>query len=108
MRNWHQIYRRALDGADLDDIESTRFAAFTNTFMAWLEDLHSQQRHELGFAAESVDSLLETTGPYVRRLLETQAGSSWWRSDAAHLYSSEFVTAINAAMKSLEENAVGA
>ncbi|MCH7822420.1 MAG: hypothetical protein IIA07_10405 [Proteobacteria bacterium] len=100
------IYQRALDGAELDATESIRFAAFVNTFMAWLEDLHSQQGHELGFATESIDSLLETTGPYVRRLLETKAGSSWWYREAIHLYSSEFITAINAVMKSHREKSV--
>ncbi len=52
-----QTYRKALDGSDLDPIEAVRFGAFVNTFLAWLENMYFQQRHDLGFITENQDSI---------------------------------------------------
>ncbi|MGI9326305.1 MAG: hypothetical protein ACR2PZ_13870 [Pseudomonadales bacterium] len=85
------IYKKALEGIELNQVEAVQFGAFVNTFLAWLENMYFQHRHELGFASESLDSVEMTTGPYVHSLLNTDAGLNWWKSEGLHLYTADFV-----------------
>ena len=74
------IYQRALAGESLSAVEATRFTAFLSAFFAWLEDLHTQTLIELNFPGleeSGVEFLLETTAPYWKRLIETEAGRHW-------------------------------
>jgi hypothetical protein len=84
-------YKKALEGSELDPIEAVRFGAFVNIYFAWLENMHFQHRHDLGFITESIDSLEQISGPYIRSLLNTDAGLNWWKTEGLHLYTREFV-----------------
>jgi len=93
------IYHRATTGEPLDEVETTRFGAFANSFMAYSEALYHQHLMELGFSSEfDKDELIGIWGTYLRKLLKTDAGNSWWSTDAPHLYSPEFVAAVNRAL----------
>jgi len=90
------IYYRALAGEVLDDIEATRFTLFVNNYLIWAEDLYYQQEAQLGFAAigDSV-MLLNTIGPYIRKLLDTASGKLWWETDARHHFSPPFFEVVD-------------
>ncbi len=90
------IYYRALAGEVLDDIEATRFTLFVNNYLIWAEDLYYQQEAQLGFAAigDSV-MLLNTIGPYIRKLLDTASGKLWWETDAKHHFSPPFFEVVD-------------
>jgi hypothetical protein len=87
------IYKKALEGSELNQIEAVQFGAFVNTFLGWLEDVYFQQRHELGFVSENLDTE-SSTAPYVRSLLNTEAGLNWWNNEGAHLFTSEFIETV--------------
>jgi hypothetical protein len=95
------IYRRALAGELLDDDESVRFAAFVNTYFAWLEATYAQVAEELSVlnvlkeSRSDLEFALETSQPYMKRLLQTEAGREWWLTDAPHLYSPAFIAAVD-------------
>ena len=75
----------------LDRVESTRFTIFAKTYLVWAEDLFHQQEVELGFAmVGDTEDLLRTIGPYIRKLLDTQAGTHWWQTDAHYHFSPAF------------------
>ena len=97
-----QTYKKALEGLELDQIEAVRFGAFVNTFLAFLENLYFQQRHELGFVTESTGSVEQISGPYVRMLLNTDAGLDWWKTEGPHLYTREFVDTVESIRTSPE------
>ncbi|NKC01273.1 MAG: hypothetical protein GKR90_22630 [Pseudomonadales bacterium] len=85
------IYQKALDGAELDDVEATRFATFIKTYLVWAEDLFHQQEVQLGFAmVGDTEDLLRTIGPYIRKLMDTRAGKHWWKTDAQYHFSPAF------------------
>lgn len=89
------VYSKALEGAELSAVESVQFGAFVNTFLAWLENNYFQHRHDLGFASESTDSIEAIVGPYVRSLLNTEAGINWWKTEGVLLYTREFADTID-------------
>ena len=94
------IYRRATNGGSLDEDESTRFAAFVNTFCAYAEALFHQHVVELGYYAEfGAEELVDIWGPYLHKLLTTAAGNICWETDAPHLYTQSFITAVNQTIK---------
>ncbi len=97
-----QTYKKALEGLELDQIEAVRFGAFVNTFLAFLENLYFQQRHDLGFVTESTGSVEQISGPYVRMLLNTDAGLDWWKTEGPHLYTREFVDTVESIRTSPE------
>ena len=90
------IYYRALAGEVLGDIEATRFTLFVNSYLIWAEDLYYQQEAQLGFAAvgDSV-MVLNTIGPYMRKLLNTASGKLWWETDAQHHFSPPFFEVVD-------------
>jgi len=90
------IYARALNQEDLDEAEAVRFSAFVNTFFGWYEDVYFQTQtayfmEEFGGNAEH---FIDTIEPYANRLLSTKAGRDWWKADAQHQYSQEFVAVV--------------
>jgi hypothetical protein len=95
------IYQRALAGESLDPTETVRFQAFVNTFFAWLENFFSQTEAELGFVEveERGSDFIHLIHPYFRQLVETDAGRTWWETDAQSLYSIDFREAVNRALQ---------
>ena len=85
-----EVYKKALEGAELDPVEAVRFGACANTFLAWVETMYFQQRHDLGFSTESIDSVEQVIGPYLRMLLDTDAGLRWWQTEGTYLFTAEF------------------
>jgi len=95
------IYRRATNGELLDEDESTRFAAFLNSFCAYAEALFHQHVVELGYFTEFDEGeLIEIWGPYLCKLLNTEVGSFWWKTDAPHLFTQRFRSAVNQRLNS--------
>ncbi len=90
------IFQRAVSGDSLDEVESTRYAAFVNTFCAYAEALYHQHQVALGFSSEyGPGELLETWAPYFRKLFKAEAGNTWWATEAPQLYSRDFISAVN-------------
>ena len=92
------IYTRALAGEQLTPTEETRFTSFVNMFIATLENLAAQQSLELGYSALDSDSAVVLMAPYLKKLLETEAGTRWWREVAPALYVEEFRIQVNKAI----------
>lgn len=92
------IYTRALAGERLTPTEETRFTSFVNMFMATLENLTAQQSLELGYTVLDSDSAVVLMAPYLKKLLETEAGSRWWRETGPALYVEEFRSQVNKAI----------
>ena len=101
------IYNRGLAGESLDAVEETRFALFIKSYLVWAEDIFFQQQAHLGFAAiADTTMLLDTIGPYIRKLLSTDAARKWWQDDAAHHFTPPFFEVIDRVVlggESLEE-----
>lgn len=93
-----EIHARALAGEPLTAAEETRFTAFVNTYVATIENLAGQQTLALGYSELDSASALELLAPVVRELLDTEAGSRWWRDIAPSLYVEGFRTQLDAAM----------
>jgi len=92
------IYYRAMKPEDLNGVDSVRFASFLNAYFAWSEDMYCQAEARLGFGEYTkMDSMqiLEGEYGYWGRLLATNAGEIWWKDIAAHLFSPDFIKAIN-------------
>jgi hypothetical protein len=89
------IYKKALDGEELDGVEAIRYSSFVNSYLAWLEDMYVQQGQKLGFATENLSSLYDTSRPYVRKIMLHSSSRDWWESEGVHLYSTEFIEWIN-------------
>jgi hypothetical protein len=95
------IYHKALAGEALDTAESVRFAAFVNTYFAWLEATYAQAAEELSLlnvlkeTRSDLEFVMETSQPYMKRLLQTEAGREWWLTDAPHLYTPAFIAAVD-------------
>ena len=97
------IYRRGIGGESLDEVESTRFAAFVNSWFAYAEALYHQHQVALGFSSEFGETeLLEIWEPYSRKLLKAEAGKSWWATEAPQLFSPRFLAAVNQALINAE------
>jgi hypothetical protein len=93
-----EIHARALRGEPLDAAETTRFTAFVNTYVATIENLVAQQGLALGYSDLDSASALDLLAPVLRQLLETEAGATWWRDVAPHLYVEGFRTQLEEAM----------
>jgi len=92
------IYHRAMKSEDLNGVDSVRFASFLNAYFAWSEDMYCQAEAHLGFGEYTkMDSMqiLEGEYGYWGRLLATDVGEFWWKDVAAHLFSPDFIKAIN-------------
>jgi hypothetical protein len=92
------IYTRALAGEQLTPTEETRFTSFVNMFVATLENLSAQQSLELGYSGLDIDTAVNLMAPYLKKLLETQAGSRWWRKTGPALYVEDFRNQVNKAI----------
>lgn len=92
------IYTRALAGEQLTPTEETRFTSFVNMFVATLENLSAQQSLELGYSDLDTDTAVNLMAPYLKKLLETQAGSRWWRETGPALYVEDFRNQVNKAI----------
>ena len=89
------IYTKALDGEVLDKVETTRFATFIQMYLAWAEDVFYQQETELGFAAHlDTADFFNAIGPYIRELTSTQAGQTWWETEANRHFTPPFLEAL--------------
>lgn len=100
-RRWYLSIEEPQGGGSLDEDESTRFAAFVNSFCAYAEALYHQHLVALGYSTEfGPDELIAIWAPYFRKLLKTDAGNIWWETDAPHLYSQSFIAAVNQSLKS--------
>jgi hypothetical protein len=93
------IYTRALAGELLTPTEETRFTSFVNMFLANLENLTAQQNLKLGYSALDSESAVLLMAPYLRKLLETEAGARWWRETGPALYVEEFRNQVNKAIE---------
>ncbi len=85
------IYARALNGEELDQAEAVRFTAFITMYLDCFEDIYNQAILELGFEPLSDSDGFERelrglSGPYIRRLISTPAGTEWWERDAPHQF----------------------
>jgi hypothetical protein len=89
------IHRRCLAGEDLTPDEAHRFAWFVNSYLVFVEFAWRQQGLELGFVEENEESIIQLTGPHIRKLLGTNAGSEWWRSTGPELFFGDFVEKID-------------
>jgi hypothetical protein len=92
------IYTRALAGERLTPVESTRFVAFVNTYVATIENLVGQQSVALGYSELDATSALDLLAPVLRELLETEDGGHWWRVVAPNLYVDDFRRQVDAAV----------
>jgi hypothetical protein len=92
------IYTRALAGEPLTLTEETRFTSFINMYLAFLESLVGQQNLELGYSALDSESAVVLMAPYLKKLLETDSGSHWWREFGPALYLEDFRHLVNKAI----------
>jgi hypothetical protein len=90
------IYNRAMNGADLSETDSLRFAMFANTYLAYVEALYTQHLIGLGFAeAGEPEWVFDVVGPYLKKILTVPAARAWWVASAPDLFSPIFVSAIS-------------
>ena len=92
------IYTRALAGEQLTPTEETRFTSFVNMFVATVENLTAQQALDLGYSDLDPDSTVTLMAPFLKKLLETEAGSRWWRAMGPALYVEQFRNQVNGAI----------
>ena len=93
------IYNRAMNGADLSETDSLRFAMFANTYLAYVEALYTQHTIGLGFAeGPGAEAVIEAVGPYINRLLTVPGARAWWVENSPELFSRTFVSAVNELM----------
>lgn len=91
------IYCRALSKEPLDNVESVRFSSFLHVYFAWSEDMYCQAKAKLGFAeytGKGSKKLLREEYAYWGPLLKTDVGKHWWKKEAVHLFSADFIKAI--------------
>ena len=91
-----QIYRKALSGETLDDVESLRFGIYTNTFLALAEAAFYQTASGVGFDDLSNEgpAVMEILAPYLRKILSTESGGKWFKEEANALFTNEFLDAV--------------
>ncbi len=99
-------YTKALNNEPLDEVETTRYFAFLNIYFAWVESLYNQILADLGFAdyLDGSTDLLAGIKPYSLRLLSSDAGKTWWRTEAEYQYSPRFFEALRGSVVSEVEN----
>ena len=95
------IYTRALSGEPLTRAEETRFTSFTNMYLAIIENLAEQQNLELGFTALDSQSAVVLMAPELKKLLDTDSGSRWWRETGPALYVEDFRRQVDRAIADL-------
>jgi len=105
-----EIYDRALKSEPLPDADYVRFAAYINTYFAWVENMYTQATANLGlpgFKDISTTEFFRVVGPHVFELLNTPAGQKWWSKDTSHQFVQEFVEAIEKYLAELNSDASG-
>jgi hypothetical protein len=95
------IHTRALSGERLTPTEETRFTSFMNMYLAILENLAEQQSLELGFSGLDSDSAVVLMAPELKKLLDTDSGSRWWRESGPALYVEDFRRQVDRAISNL-------
>jgi hypothetical protein len=86
-------YSKALKNEALTDVETIRFFAFLNIYFAWVESIYNQGLAGLGFEdhLDGTTDLFENIKPYASRLLYSEAGKQWWRTEAESNFTPAFV-----------------
>jgi hypothetical protein len=90
------IYNRAINGAELNETESLRFAMFANNYLAYVEALCTHHTIGLGFEdAPGAEGVFEVVGPFIKKILTVPAARAWWVENASDLFSRTFVSSVN-------------
>ena len=93
-----EIYLRALNGEPLSQVDSLRFSIYVNTVFALGEAAYFQTASGIGFdeLSDDAEQVIEVFGRYMCSLLETEAGESWFESEAPALFTEDFLNAVRA------------
>ena len=93
------IYRKAIEGQQLDPDESIRYMGFLSTFFVMLENVHIQEQAGLFTIKLEKQTTVEFMAPYFKKLLNAEAGRSWWEDEACYQMSSDFYSAVSDQIK---------
>ena len=96
-RELAEIYLKATTGKPLDEVETLRFGVYVNTFLALAEAAFYQSASGVGFEELSEERIvvIEILGPYLNKILNTEAGNNWFIEEAPALFTNEFLEAVN-------------
>ncbi len=95
-RELAEIYLKATTGKPLDEVETLRFGVYVNTFLALAEAAFYQSASGVGFEELSEERIvvIEILGPYLNKILNTEAGNNWFIEEAPALFTNEFLEAV--------------
>jgi len=89
------IYTRAVNGESLNPTEATRFAQFVHLYLTYVEYVDEVQHLELGYEVEDTVNVFDGSASLIRKYLRTEAGATWWETDAPSLYLEHTIQKVN-------------
>ena len=78
------IYHRGTCGESLSDVETVRFQALLEMYMALLEDVDHQYKSDLYFEEEEGPEIIEYMAPKYRPLMSAPIAKDWWKTIGPH------------------------